>query len=67
MALISLGVISWIAYTQITSGGGKRGTGQQSPRQTLDNVQRAANRIETQGEKRLDEAAQKSETQERQQ
>lgn len=67
MALISLGVISWIAYTQITSGGGKRGNGQQTPKKTLENVQRAANRIEAQSQQRLDEAAQKSETLERQQ
>ncbi len=59
LALISLGVISWIAYTQVTHTRGIDGTSG-TPQRALENVRVKAKTIETNDQQHVDEMLRKA-------
>lgn len=57
--VLGLGIIGYLGYRTMYGRGGADGS-QGTPKQRLDNVQKAANRIETNDQQRADEALKKS-------
>ena len=60
MAVITISIIGFIAYKQLY-GRSAFSAGKSEPKQKLENVQKAANRIEDQQQKAADKAFEKSE------
>ena len=60
MVIIAIGIVGYLGYRSMYGSVGVSTQGVSAPRQRLDNVQKAADRIEDQQQKAADEALKKS-------
>ena len=60
MGIIAIGIVGYLGYRSMYGSVGVSAQGVSAPRQRLDNVQKAADRIEDQQQKAADEALKKS-------